>query len=196
MASSDDLTTIPGAIERGMDRELWIVTARSGERTGGLLATFVSFCSIVPEMPRVLVGIGKSHATWDLIEASGAFACHLLRPEQGPRALRFAMESGRTIEKLAGIAHHVETTGSPILDDAPAWLDCRVEARFDTGDRTFFLGAIVAARQLEVGPVLKLHDWFSGLSIDDRRRLGENRGRDAALDAAAIEAWRNQHPRG
>src|SRR5262249_57546568 len=39
------------------DRELWLVTARAGERRGGLIATFASDASIGPEFPRVAVGL-------------------------------------------------------------------------------------------------------------------------------------------
>ena len=40
------------ALFRRLDREIWVVTARAGEGRGGLIATFVSQASIVPELPR------------------------------------------------------------------------------------------------------------------------------------------------
>ena len=54
-----------------LGRELWLVTAQAGGRRGGLIATFVNQASIVPEMPRVLVGLARQHHTWELVEASG-----------------------------------------------------------------------------------------------------------------------------
>ena len=44
---------------------------------GAFLATFVGQASLVPELPRVLVGLARQHHTWGLVEDSGAFALHL-----------------------------------------------------------------------------------------------------------------------
>ncbi len=49
------------------DRELWLLTAAAGGRRGGLIATFVSQASIVPDLPRVVVGLAKQHHTWQLV---------------------------------------------------------------------------------------------------------------------------------
>ena len=56
---------------------------------------------------------------------------------------RFGLRSGRDADKLAGLSMTTATTGSPILTDALGWLDCRVEARLDTGDRTVYLAEVV-----------------------------------------------------
>ena len=58
-------------ILRSLDREIWLITAAHENQRGGLIATFVSNASIVPEMPRVVVGIAKQHHSWRVIEASG-----------------------------------------------------------------------------------------------------------------------------
>ena len=42
MGSSEDLEAEYRAFERGLDRELWVVTAADGTQRGGLVATFVS----------------------------------------------------------------------------------------------------------------------------------------------------------
>jgi hypothetical protein len=41
-----------------LDRELWVVTARAGDRTSGLIATYVSRASLVPSLPRVTLALG------------------------------------------------------------------------------------------------------------------------------------------
>jgi flavin reductase (DIM6/NTAB) family NADH-FMN oxidoreductase RutF len=46
-----------------IEREVWIVTAQHAERRGGLVATFVNPASIVPVMPRLVVGLAKTHET-------------------------------------------------------------------------------------------------------------------------------------
>ena len=93
-----------------LDRELWLVTAQSGARRGGLIATFVSQASIVPQLPRVVVGIAKQHYTWELVEASGAFALHLLGDQHLDWIWRFGLQSGREIDKFDGLSVSVGTT--------------------------------------------------------------------------------------
>src|SRR5262245_38739255 len=136
------------AIFGELDRELWIVTARAGLRTGGLVATFVSEASIVPELPRVLVGLARQHQTWELVEASGAFALHLISVEHLDWVWRFGLRSGRNMDKFRGLEIHSGATGSPLLAGALSWLDCRVETRMETGDRTVYLAEVLDARQM------------------------------------------------
>ena len=129
-----------------LDRELWLITARAGEQCSGLIATYVSRVSLVPELPRVTIAIAKHHFTHELIEASNAFCMHLIGEDQIDWVWRFGIPSGREVDKLHGLATSTGASGSPILTDAPAWLDCRVEARMDTGDRTVYLAEVLDAR--------------------------------------------------
>src|SRR5262245_14940069 len=128
-----------------LDREVWLVTAQAGPRRGGLIATFVNPATIVPEMPRLLVGLAKQHQAWELVETSSALALHLLTEEHLEWVWRFGLESGRDRDKFDGLAVCTGATGSPLLDGAAGWLDCRVEARLDGGDRTVYLAEVVEA---------------------------------------------------
>ena len=129
-----------------LDRELWLITAQAGDRRGGLIATFVSRASLIPSLPRMMLGLAKHHYTHELIETSGAFCMHLIGEEHLDWVWRFGLRSGREFDKLAGLVTQLGATGSPILMGVPAWLDCRVEMRMDTGDRTIYLAEIIDAR--------------------------------------------------
>ena len=48
---------------------------------------------------------------------------------------RFGLQSGRHVDRLAGLTFLAGATGCPLLADAVAWLDCREESRIDSGDR-------------------------------------------------------------
>jgi flavin reductase (DIM6/NTAB) family NADH-FMN oxidoreductase RutF len=130
----------------GLDRELWLITARAGERCSGLIATYVSRASLVPTLPRVTIALAKHHFTHDLIEASNAFCMHLIGEDTIDWVWRFGIPSGREIDKLRGLVTSIGVSGSPILSGALAWLDCCVEARMDTGDRTVYLAEVLDAR--------------------------------------------------
>src|SRR4051812_23946899 len=156
------------ALFRRLDRELWLVTARAGERRGGLIATFISQASIVPGLPRIILGLAKQHHTWGLVEAGGAFALHLIGEEQLDWVWRFGLQSGREHDKLGGLETRAGASGAPILADAPGWLDCRVEARLDTGDRTVYLAEVLDARSPGSRPILTVGR-LRPLIPDDRR---------------------------
>jgi flavin reductase (DIM6/NTAB) family NADH-FMN oxidoreductase RutF len=178
------------ALFRRHDRELWVVTAQAAGQRGGLIATFVSQASLVPEMPRMIVGIAKHHHTWHLIEASGAFALHLLAESQLDWVWRFGLQSGHGIDKLDGVATRTGASGAPILTAAPGWLDCRVEVRLDTGDRTVYLAEVVDGQAPGSVPLLTVSRLRQILPDDWRSELLKQIDRDAAIDARAIAEWR------
>jgi flavin reductase (DIM6/NTAB) family NADH-FMN oxidoreductase RutF len=181
-------------IFRRLDREVWLVTAAAGPDRGGLIATFVSQASIAPELPRVLIGLARSHHTWQLVDRSAAFALHLLGEANLEWVWRFGLQSGRDLDKLAGLECRTEASGSPILSGALAWLDCRVEARLETGDRTVFLGEVVAGEMTSAEPPLTVQRVLERASPEQLHELKRQMDRDAALDAEAIRAWRSDSP--
>lgn len=185
--------TAASALCAWLDRELWLVTARAGERRGGLIATFVSQASLVPDLPRMLVGIARQHYTWELIEASNAFALHLLGPNNLDWVPHFGLRSGRDIDKLEGWTLQTAVSGSPILDGAIGWLDCVVETRLDTGDRSIYLAQVVQSQVTNYGPPLTLKQVLEGASKETLAELKRLIHFDSQVDAQAIRAWRQQH---
>jgi flavin reductase (DIM6/NTAB) family NADH-FMN oxidoreductase RutF len=175
-----------------LDRELWLVTAQAGALRGGLIATFVNQASIVPDLPRVLVGLAKRHYTWELVETSGAFALHLLGERHLDWVWRFGLSSARDADKFLGLRVHAGVTNSPLLDDALGWLECKVEAKLDTGDRTVYLGAIVDGRVVSADPPLTVSRMLQLAPSDKRAELKRQMEQDAAVDAEAIRAWRQR----
>jgi len=179
-------------IQRLCDPELWLVTGSHEGRHGGLIASFVVNASIVPEMPRYLVGIAKQHHTFGLVEGSGALAMHLLPKSRFDWVTLFGLKSGRDVDKLAGIDWSPgPETGSPILADAVCWLDCRVETYLDTGDRHVYLAEVRAADCPGEGPVITGSDIPKLCDPQSLAAMGASRDQHAKVDAAAIAQWRN-----
>ena len=58
------------------------------------------------------------------------------------------------LRKFDGLAYHEELTGSPVLDDALAWVDCRLHGEYDGGDHTIFVGEVLAGDAVEGSPLL------------------------------------------
>jgi len=174
------------------DREIWLVTSQAGSQRGGLIATFVNAASIVPELPRVLVGLAKHHHTHGLVEASGAFVLHLLGERHLEWVYRFGLASGQTADKFIGVDVQQSKANSPLLRDALGWLECKVEAKLDTGDRTVYLAEVSDAVSSGDEPPLTVNRMVQLAPADRRAELRRRMQRDAALDAAAIRAWRQR----
>jgi flavin reductase (DIM6/NTAB) family NADH-FMN oxidoreductase RutF len=172
-----------------LDPAIWLVTAASGPRRGGLIATFVNQASIVPSLPRVVIGVARQHHTWELIKESGAFGLHLLGEDHVDRVWRFGLRSGRAEDKLAGLKLESQP-GPPLLADALAWLSCRVETALDTGDRTIFLGEVADGRVLSSASPLTVKHLLALAPAEKLHELKESLERDAKVDAAAIAKWR------
>ena len=130
-----------------------IVTTRADNVIYGLTATAFSSLSVQP--PMIFVSVYRKTHTHPLIEQSGIFCVNFLAPEMTHISDRFA---GRypDEDRFAGLVHHIEATGAPILNDAIGFLDCRVVEPLVTGDHTIFVGQVEAAGLLkpEQAPLL------------------------------------------
>jgi flavin reductase (DIM6/NTAB) family NADH-FMN oxidoreductase RutF len=186
-------TTAAVALFARLDRELWLVTAQTGERRGGLIATFVGQASLCPEYPRVVVGISRQHYTWELIEASGAFGLHLLGVDNVAWVEQFGLLTGHETDKFAGRQTELALTGSPILVDALGWLDCSVETKLETGDRTLYLAQVVQGDLAGQGSPLTVRQMMAHLAPGVLARLSYLVDRDSGIDAQAIRDWREEH---
>ena len=142
----------------------------------------------MPELPRVVVGLAKQHHTWELVEASGAFALHLLGERHIEWAWRFRLSTGHDGDKFVGLP--VRPGKCPLLDDALGWLECQVEAKLDTGDRTLYLAEVMDGQTHGDDKPLTVQRMLQLAPADKRAELKRQMLRDAAVDAEAIRAWR------
>jgi flavin reductase (DIM6/NTAB) family NADH-FMN oxidoreductase RutF len=183
------------ALFRQVDREVWLVTAQAGGRRGGLIATCVAQASIVPELPRVLVGLSRQHYTWELVETSGGFGLLLLAEDQLDWVWRFGVKSGRDQDKFAGLTVRQSASGNPLVAEALGWLDCRVEAKLDIGDRTLYVAEVLDGALSDSRTPLSVKRLVELAPKDKLQQMDDCRNRDAALDAPLIRAWRSQPSR-
>jgi len=67
---------------------------------------------------------------------------NLLRHDQETLSRLLARKEAR---KSEGIPHRSGITGTPILADVLAHVECRIQARYPGGDHTMFLGEVVGS---------------------------------------------------
>lgn len=108
-----------------------------GVPAGLTCQSFVSL-SLVPAL--VAFCPSKRSSSWRRIDQSGAFCANVLTEEQEATSRVFATSGA---DKFRGVGWRPAETGSPILADVLAWVDCRIEARHDAGDHHIIVGRVV-----------------------------------------------------
>jgi flavin reductase len=121
-----------------------VVAARHGPLLAGMTANAVASISIDP--PLMMASVAQKAETHAAIVGSHAFALSVLRREQRDLAECFAQPTtADKLKRFCDAPWHEAETGSPILEGAVAYFDCRLTARHDGGDHAIFIGEIVAA---------------------------------------------------
>lgn len=121
-----------------------VVAARHGPLLAGMTANAIASISIDP--PLLMASIARKAETHGAIIGSHAFAVSVLAEDQRELADCFAQPTtAAKLTRFCDAAWHEAETGSPILEGALAYFDCRLTERHDGGDHTIFLGEIVAA---------------------------------------------------
>lgn len=126
------------------------VTVVTGTADGvpvGLAANAFSSVSLDP--PLILVCMSATSETWPVIRKTGAFGVNVLGEHQEDVSRRFGRKD---IDRFEALSWETAVTGSPVLPDALAWIDCVVDAEHSAGDHIVVIGRVVAlARQPEGG---------------------------------------------
>ena len=122
---------------------LHVVTVKADDKVNGMTAAWVTRVSHVP--PLVMVSVGKTRYTHDLIKEAGSFCVNILAEDQDNLSSRFGFKSGRNLDKFEGIKYDEGKTGSPILKDTVGYLDCKLISSYDAGDHTLYVGEVIDA---------------------------------------------------
>ena len=121
-----------------------VVAARHGPLLAGMTANAVASISLDP--PLMMASINRSSETHVAIVGSHSFAVSVLGTEQRAIADCFALPTtAGKLQRFCDAPWHEAETGSPILEGALAYFDCRLTEHHDGGDHVIFLGEIVAA---------------------------------------------------
>lgn len=140
-----------------------VIAGGAAARPRGLLVG--SFMSVSLEPPLVAVCPAKASTSWPEIEAGGSFCASVLSEQQEELARRFAVSGG---DKFAGVRwRRSPATGSPLLADVTAWMDCRIYNRIEAGDHWLVLGEVLELSVERDGGALVFHGGgFSSTAVN------------------------------
>jgi 3-hydroxy-9,10-secoandrosta-1,3,5(10)-triene-9,17-dione monooxygenase reductase component len=116
-----------------------VVTAVQRGRPLGFTAQ--AFTSVSLEPPLVAMCPARTTASWSRMRAVGTFCANILTEDQEALCRAFATKGA---DKFRGVGwRRSHRTGSPVLADVLAWVDCVVEAEHEAGDHVIVVGRVV-----------------------------------------------------
>ena len=136
-----DRDAILGALSN-LTHGVYVLGTRRGRQMTAMTAAWVTRISERP--PCVAVAVREDRYTHGLILESATFSLSVLREDQVDLATHFAETSGEYHDKLQGIPYGLSPSGSPVLLDCLAYLDCKVLDTARAGDYTVFIGEVIA----------------------------------------------------
>ncbi len=116
--------------------------------------TLNSFTSVSLDPPLVLVCVQNNLRILALIREAGTFAISVLRADQAGWSQRFAGSSTENIDRFEGFETFTASTSAPILKNALAYFDCRVENYYPGGTHTIIVARVLDAKREEGEPLV------------------------------------------
>ncbi|WP_405915058.1 flavin reductase [Streptomyces sp. NBC_00728] len=141
-----------------------IVTTAGEAGRHGMTAS--SFSSVSLDPPLVLVCVDRRLRSHELLARNGVFAVNVLGRDHIGLGRRFAGMEPEVSDRFAEGDWLPGATGSPVLTDAAAWVDCRVRNAYPGGDHTIFVGDVVAAGVPRITSPLLFHSRAWGQLAD------------------------------
>jgi flavin reductase (DIM6/NTAB) family NADH-FMN oxidoreductase RutF len=144
--------------DRLFRRALWtiptglvLVGSRAGSRWNLMTASWFTQVATVPR--QVGIGLEARSLTLSLVRSSAAFAVSMLDRRDRDVVRRFvrpvpadAVHVGPDgLGTMRDVPVRSGPTGSPVIANAVAWVDCRVAHELDLGSHVWVVGEVVAA---------------------------------------------------
>ena len=128
---------VAGAFATGVT----VVTTHDDEHgPRGLTANAVASLSLDPAL--FLVCVDLHAGSYEAMERAGRFAINMLAADQEGVSQFFARPNDPD-EPMGPHAWRMSEQGSPLLEGAIAWVDCRTHSVLDGGDHKIFVGEVV-----------------------------------------------------
>ncbi len=123
---------------------LYVLTGETKEgRAAAATVNWVTQASFEP--PLLVVGVKVDSSAHSVIKDAGTFGLNVLGKDQEQMAYTFFKPALREGGSIGGHACRTGTTGAPILDDCPAYVECELVETVELGDHSVFVGKVVQA---------------------------------------------------
>ena len=148
-------TGVKKTVLRMIPYGLYVLTAMSADgKVTAATINWVTQASFNP--PLLAIGVKADSHAHSLVKQTGAFALNVLGKGQQALAFLFFKPAELSEGKISGEPFHTGATGAPLLDNAPAYVECRLVTTVEgKGDHSVFVAEVIdagLARQPEGRP--------------------------------------------
>jgi flavin reductase (DIM6/NTAB) family NADH-FMN oxidoreductase RutF len=126
-----------------------VATTRVGNDLYAMTANAV--CSLSLDPPLVLLCVDRRAQFLAALKEGRCYALNILAEDHEHLSRRFAQKGPKDFSDLKT---KTAVTGSPILEEALGWLDCKIVDVLPGGDHEIFLGEILAGDCRDGRPLL------------------------------------------
>ncbi|CCI25365.1 diflavin flavoprotein [Microcystis aeruginosa] len=147
-----DLDKAIGRISGG----LYIITTKKGDRSGAMVASWVTQASFDP--PGFTVAVAKDRAIESLLQVGDQFILNILEEGNYQTLMKhFLKRFGPGEDRFAGVNTRTANNGSPILADALAYLECEVASRMECADHWIVYNKVTDGRVSKPDSLTAVH---------------------------------------
>jgi flavin reductase (DIM6/NTAB) family NADH-FMN oxidoreductase RutF len=140
----------PDSYDRLRRRILWtmpsgiyLLGSRAGDQRNLMTLNWATQVASDPKL--LAVSIEAEAVTHRLVHEGRSFVLNILNRADRATVRKFSkpvVDEGDPA-RLGGLAVRASASGAPILEDAAAWLDCRVWQEVACGSHTLFIGEVI-----------------------------------------------------
>ena len=125
---------------------LYVMTAKDGDgNVGAGTVNWVTQTSFDP--PLVAIGVKIDSGLYAIVKSAGSFALNMLGKGQQGVAFGFFKPAEVDGDTISGEPVTAGSTGSPLLRNAPAALECKIVKIVEQGDHHIVVGEVVDVHQ-------------------------------------------------
>jgi flavin reductase (DIM6/NTAB) family NADH-FMN oxidoreductase RutF len=131
----------PVELFRRLSTGVYVVGVAHRGRANAFTAAWVTQVSFDPLL--IAISVNPENYSYSLLKQSNVFALNVLGQDQLDLARHFGTQSGKDLDKLAGHRWHPGALGVPVLNDAAAYLECRITGSTPAGDHEIIIAEAV-----------------------------------------------------
>lgn len=128
---------------------LFILTARRGAAETGMLTSWVQQCAFEP--PQISVVLQRDRPLLAWLTPGAAFTLNILDDSQTDMIAHFGRGFALDEPAFDGLEIERPESGGPVLQEALAYLECRICARHPVGDHELCIAEVIAGKVLSEG---------------------------------------------
>lgn len=177
----------PTSILDDVHKEVYLVTSCYHGSTSGMIVTWVTSASLLPERKRLVLVVSPHHYTTQVLLQSRTCVLHQLAHDQVHLVPTFGLSSSREVNKFAQLSVQLDDRGIPILPGTCGWARGNIIAHIDGGDRLIVLADVDKEEVTANTQPLFVRDLAHALPGDMLMQMEEKYRRDVERDRTLIQ---------